>query len=310
MDTALRAAPGPAVDARDAAPATPRPTRPFYWSLRRELWENRSIYLAPTGVAVFVVVGLVIHALTMPSHMPGMLGTASQTPGSVSIIYRGVVSLMLAAAFVVGAFYCLEALSAERRDRSILFWKSLPVSDRTAVLAKATVPLVVLPAVTLVMTVVTHVALLLLSVLALAVQGQSAAPLWRELALFRMWGALLYAVPVMALWHAPVYGFLLLVSGWARRTAVLWVVLPLLALALLEKLTMDTLHVVSAVSYRLFGGYVKGFAVHGLEAVPFSNQAYPSPGRLMVSPDLWIGLVLAAVFAAAAIRMRRYREPV
>ena len=44
-------------------------------------------------------------------------------------------------AMVVGLFYCLDALNGERRDRSILFWKSLPVSDTTAVLAKASIPL-------------------------------------------------------------------------------------------------------------------------------------------------------------------------
>ena len=48
-------------------------------------------------------------------------------------------------AFLVGVFYCLDALHGERRDRSILFWKSLPVSDLTTVLAKASVPCRVLP---------------------------------------------------------------------------------------------------------------------------------------------------------------------
>src|SRR5687767_13147874 len=114
-------------------------SRPFYWSLRREIWENRSIYLAPVGVAVFAVLALVIHAVTMPSHLPGMLAVGNESAGSASYTYRVVTMLVLMTALVVGAFYCLDALSSERRDRSILFWKSLPVSDRTTVLAKATV---------------------------------------------------------------------------------------------------------------------------------------------------------------------------
>ena len=309
MHTTLRAATGPAAEARAAAPAAPRRTRPFRWSVRRELWENRSIYLAPAGVAVFAVVGLVIHAVTMPSHMPGLLANAPGEPGSASVTYRIVATVMLLTSFVTGAFYCLEALSAERRDRSILFWKSVPVSDRTTVLAKATVALVVLPAVTLVATVAVHLILFLLSVLALAVQGESPAPLWRELSLFRTWGALLYAVPAMALWLAPVYGFLLLVSGWARRTAVLWAVLPLLALGLLEKLTMDTLRVASAVGYRVFGWHAEAFTAPPAGQVPFGPGMPPSPGRFLASPHLWIGLVFAAAFLAAAVRLRRHRDP-
>jgi len=299
----------PAADARTAAPAAPRRTRPFYWSVRRELWENRSIYLAPLGVGAFAVVGLVIHALTMPGHMPGMLGNDPAAAGSASVSYRVAALLMLATSFVVGAFYCLEALSGERRDRSVLFWKSLPVSDRTTVLAKAFVPLVVLPVVTFAALVAMQLTMLLLSALALLVQGVEIAPLWRELRLFRMWTMLLYALAATALWHAPIYAFLLLMSGWARRTAALWAVLPLLALVALEKLTMDTTRVLAAVSYRLFGWYGEAFALRRPERVPFSSLASLAPGRFLGTPELWIGLALAAVFIAAAVRLRRLREP-
>jgi ABC-2 type transport system permease protein len=293
-----------------AANATPRPTRPFHWSVRRELWENRSIWMAPAGVAAFAVAALVIHALTMPSHMPGLLGNDPGSPGSATGTYRVATLLTLVTAFVTGAFYCLEALSGERRDRSILFWKSLPVSDRTTVLAKATLPLVVLPVVTLAATVAMQLILLLLSAFALLVQGQSVAPLWGELQLPRMWLALPYAVTAATLWHAPVYAFLLLVSGWARRTAALWAVLPLLALGLLEKLTMDTTRVLAVVQYRLVGWYGEAFAVPGGEHIPFSPGNGFTPGRFVGAPGLWIGLVLAAVFLAGAGRMRRLREPV
>jgi ABC-2 type transport system permease protein len=310
MNTTLTPAVRHDAGSADAAAGVLRPTRPFRWSVRRELWENRSIYLAPVGVAAFAVVALVIHAVTMPSHMPGLLGNDPGQPRAASGTYRVVASLMLLASFVVGAFYCLEALSAERRDRSILFWKSLPVSDRTTVLAKATVPLLVLPAVTLVLTVAAHATLFLLSVLALAVQGQGPGALWRELSLFRLWGMLLYTAPLMTVWLAPVYAFLLLVSGWARRTAVLWVVLPLLALGVLEKLTMDTLHVAAAAGRRVFGWYTQGFAGPVGEHVLFGARIVPSPGRFLGSPDPWIGLVAAAAFLAVAMRIRRDREPI
>ncbi|HEX2202630.1 MAG TPA: hypothetical protein VHG91_05015 [Longimicrobium sp.] len=297
------------VEPREAAPAPPKRTRPFYWSVRRELWENRAVYLAPAGVAAFAVFALVLHAGTMPSHMPGMLANDPATPGSAPVTYNVAALLMLATAFIVAAYYSLEALGGERRDRSILFWKSLPVSDRTTVLAKATVPLVVLPLVTFAAIVAMHLALLLLSTVALVVQGYSAAPLWRALQPPRMWGSLLYAVGAMALWHAPLHAFLLLVSGWARRTAVLWAVLPLLAVGVLEKLTFDTTRVAAWAQYRLVGWYPEGFDGGTPGGVPFGSATAIAPGRLLAAPGLWIGLALAAVFLAAAVRLRRYREP-
>lgn len=292
-----------------AAAALPR-TRPFRWSVRRELWENRSIYLAPLAVATFAVVALVIHGVTMPSHMAGMLANDPASQGTASPIYRISALLMLVTAFLVGAFYSLEALNGERRDRSILFWKSLPVSDLTTVLAKASLPLVVVPLLTFAAIVAMHLALLLLSTAALLVEGQSAARLWGEVQPLRSWLALLYAVGAMTLWHAPIHAFLLLMSGWARRTAALWAVLPLVAVGLLEKLIFDTLHVAAAVQYRLIGWYGEAFAVHGAESVPFRATTALSPGRFLATPGLWVGLVLAAVFIAGAVRLRRLRGPI
>lgn len=298
-----------AAEPRTAAPAPPRRTRPFHWSLRRELWENRSVYLAPLAVAVFAVVALVIHVITMPSHMPGMLANDPATRGSSDDPYRIAALLMLVTSLVVGVFYSLETFHGERRDRSILFWKSLPVSDRTTVLAKASIPLLVLPLLTFAVIVAMHLVLLLLSTLALVVQGESVAPLWSEVQPLRLWPVLGYAVAAMTLWHAPLYAFLLLVSGWARRTAVLWAVLPLLALGVLEMLILGTQYVATGAQHRLIGWYGRAFVDEPHAGIPFDPAAELTAGRFLGSPHLWVGLVFAVVFLAVCIRLRRYREP-
>jgi ABC-2 type transport system permease protein len=302
--------PGTAPGSPPVAPAAPARPRPFYWSVRRELWENRSIYLAPLLVAAFAVVALMIHAITMPSHMRGMLANDPVNPGVAADIHRVAAMLLLVTAFVVAVFYSLEALSGERRDRSILFWKSLPVSDLATVLAKASIPLVVLPLVTFAVIVAAQLTLALLSTAALLVQGHGSAPLWRELRLLGSWGSLLYAIGVIALWHAPIYAFLLLASGWARRTAALWAVLPLLAAGVLEKALFNTPYVWKAVKYRLIGWYGEAFAVPAPEHIPFSPANQLTPGHLLSTPELWIGLALAVVLIAAAVRLRRYRAPI
>src|SRR5204863_8813324 len=105
-------------------------------------------------------------------------------------------------AFIIGVFYCLDALHGERRERSILFWKSLPVSDLSTVLSKAIIPLVVLPMVSFAIIVVTQFIMLLISTLALLPSGL-ATTTWANFNLFRQSLILLYGLIAIALWHAP-----------------------------------------------------------------------------------------------------------
>src|SRR5207247_4279204 len=85
---------------------------------------------------------------------------------------------IMAISFLVAVFYCIDALYGERRDRSILFWKSLPVSDGTTVLSKMSIPVVVVPLVTFAITVATHIAMLVLSSAILLGSGTRSAALW------------------------------------------------------------------------------------------------------------------------------------
>src|SRR5262249_1917646 len=147
-------------------------------------------------------------------------------------------------------FYCLDALYGERRDRSILFWKSLPVSDLTAVLSKAIIPLAILPAVIFVVAFITQFSMLLLRtvvLLPIRLPGTS----WANFNLLRESVVLLYGLIVIALWHAPIYGWALLVSGIARRATFLWAVLPPLAMGIFEKITFNTSYFASMLKNRL-----------------------------------------------------------
>ena len=128
----------PAGEPRSATQLAAQAMRPFYWSVRRELWENRSITLAPLVAAVVVLVGFVISTKDLAGAL-GALSGLDEARQQASLARRAALAAMplLFTGFVVGWFYCLDALHGERRDRSILFWKSLPVSDAVTVLAKA-----------------------------------------------------------------------------------------------------------------------------------------------------------------------------
>jgi ABC-2 type transport system permease protein len=283
----------------------------MYWSVLRELWENRSIYVAPLAAAAVILFGFMISTIGLPHRRRAvlLLDEAHQRK-AIEMPYDIAAMMIIVTALIVGVFYCLDALYGERRDRSILFWKSLPVSDRTTVLSKATVPLVILPALTFAIIVVIHLLMLLMSTAVLLMGGLSfstMAPQWRFVPPPL---ALLYGLIVITLWHAPIYGWLLLVSGWARRAAFLWAVLPFLALHLFEKVAFGTSYVGSMIKYRLIGWFSEAFLAHPRGTLPADPMSQLTPGHLLSTPGLWIGLAFAAAFLAAAVRLRRYREPI
>jgi ABC-2 type transport system permease protein len=291
-------------------------TRRLYWSIRRELWENRSIYIAPLIVAGLIVLGFFYSTLRMPS---GLLitstvndnGVVSHTTHGIDPIlpYTIAAGLIMATTFLVAIFYCLDALYGERRDRSILFWKSLPISDLTTVLSKAAIPLVILPLVTWVLTVVTQSVMLLINLGIFHLRGIDTAALRTGLPLTQNSMMLLYhLVAIHALWYAPIWCWFLMVSAWARRTPLLWAALPPFALGVLEVITVRSAHVFEFLKYRIHGPEGSDAFSSGM---PMSMATMPlSPAHFLATPGLWTGLALAAVFLAAAIQLRRYRNPI
>jgi ABC-2 type transport system permease protein len=295
--------------AQSVAPAAIPATRTFYWSVRRELWENRSIYIAPLAVgslALFAfsmsaIAGIWEKALRLDPALPR---EALAQP------YDMAAGLMMLTGILVSVFYCLDALHAERRDRSILFWKSLPVSDLITVLAKLSIPLVVLPLLIFAITVAMQGIMLLLSSLILLGSGQSVATLWTKLSFFRMSLLLLYhLLTAHALWPLPIYCWLLLVSGWARRATFLWAALPLVAIAGVEQILFRSWHFAVLVGSRLIGD-APAFASTPHDVFPLGPMTHIAAGTFLSSPGLWIGLVVAAAFLAVAVRLRRYQAPI
>jgi ABC-2 type transport system permease protein len=210
----------------------------------------------------------------------------------------------------MSVFYCADALHGERRDRSILFWKSLPVSDLTVVLSKASIPLLILPVLVSAITAVMQFLMLLLSSIVLMGTGGSVATLWAHVPILQMSTLMLYHVlTAHALWPAPVYCWLLLVSGWARRATFLWAVLPIIAIGGLEKIAFNTSHFAAMVGRRFIGG-TTSIASASPDVFPTNPMTHITPAAFLATPGLWVGLLVAAAFIAAAIRLRRYQGPI
>lgn len=312
-------------DTAPGAPAThgPAATKPFYWTLRREFWEHRALYIAPLAVAALILFGFTVSLLGLYARAKELAQlTEDEKAAAIIQPYHFAAAAIIFTALIVSVFYCLGALYNERRDRTILFWKSLPVSDLTTVLAKASIPIVILPLIYVVIIMVMHVLMFVINSAGRMAFGLSTAPLWTHVPLFQMEVVTLYGFVTQALWYAPIFAWLLLVSAWAKRTPFLWAVLAPLAVIIVEGIAFNTRYFGTLVKYRFFGGLDAAFSGSGpnpvvLHGMVKTGPKFPvvgleqlDPIKFLTSPGLWFGLVVAASFLAAAIWLRRYREPI
>jgi ABC-2 type transport system permease protein len=321
------------------------------WLLRREFWEHKgSMFWAPliVGSLLVVLLGCTITYGIMQHGIPAHVTVNGQAldharldqilPEEAKLVvakiatgmYLGASAPLFAILVGVVFFYCLGALYDERRDRSILFWKSLPVSDPMTVLSKAAMATVVAPAITLVLAVATSLALLVIACLALSTQGLNLfASLLASSDLYLSPLRLAALLPVYVVWALPTVGWLILVSSWAKSKPFLWAVgVPVVALviikwinAALENFSGQTLllsHYASDVVARILGGIVPGIwftfqpalqtgvrpTENGVDMSGLVSQSYLS----LAGIDAWIGVAMGVLMLYAAIRMRRWRD--
>jgi len=307
MNTPNIAMPEPALSTQASVPRTISYAQVFYWSVRRELWENRLIYMAPLAAAAIFLFSFVISTINLRYRMHG--STRAINLGDLqkpfALPHELSAALIMGIALVVGIFYSLDALYGERRDRSILFWKSMPVSDLTTVLSKFAIPLLIIPVLSYAIAVVTQFIMLLLASAVLVGSGANIAALWTQQSFFRSTLELFYhMLTVHGLWYAPLYGWLFLISAAAPRAPFVWAILPPFVIWGVEKMAFNTTYFLSLLKVRLMGPPDP--------EMPRKADLMSTliPHHFFDQPGLWAGLAVAAVFLAIAVRLRRYRGPV
>jgi len=282
------------------------------WQVKRELWENRSVWIAPAATAVVMLVLWVFGLVQLLRH-PGDSIPQGEAPIVIALngSWTGTTMLLLFVGLLVAFFYSLDALYSERRERNVLFWKSMPVSNAVTVVAKFVVPMVIVPIVTLVIALVMEVLILGISIVVLlflhvGVAGALHAGFFNVV----LWTA--YWCALSALWYAPIYGFLLLVSVLAPRQPFLLTVVPVLVLMGVEAVTWHTVRLGRFVGHCFSGVFLMG---QDTSSAGFQGMSVDrllgvlTPGRFFASPHLWVGLVLAGVFVWLAVQRRRYMPP-
>jgi ABC-2 type transport system permease protein len=301
------ASPLPAVNAR------PRGTT-LLTLVRREFWEHRALWIAPLIAALLLVVCATIGTFHMDLDDSRHLTEPQDRVALFTVMQWVVAGVLYVVAVVVLSFYLLDCLYAERKDRSILFWKSMPVSDGMTVWSKCLVAFVVVPLGVYLLAIVAG--FLFSGILAARLALAGAAPIlgWDTLEWLRSELAMLLIVILGILWYAPIGACLLLLSAWARRIPFLWAMLPPVVAPLLELIAFGTHHIWNFELQRTAGiWWTLGIA----HAHIFSHHGVRPLGTLLAEADfgaafsdsgLWLGVVFTAAAVFAATRIRRYRD--
>jgi ABC-2 type transport system permease protein len=280
--------------------------------VRREFWEHRALWIAPLVVAALMVVSAFVASVKYSLTHADMHHDGSDGMTMFSVMQSAVSMPLSLVTLIVLSFYLLDCLYAERKDRSILFWKSLPVSDNLTVLSKLLVALLVVPLGVFALGLLVSLSFVGIWELNAALGRLPPIPGWDTLAWLKGEMALLACLMVGVLWYAPFAAYLLAVSAWARRSPFLWATVPVVLAPLLERMAFGTTYLWKLLAYRTYGIWQTLFPYPHLGrgradalASVFGQLRF---GAAFSDVDLWLGLAVSAALVFAAIRLRRYRD--
>jgi len=293
--------------------------------VRREAWEHGAIGLVPVVMSLVLVVLAVMASFGLLDDISIEIISehnvdAREMTGGLAAFNFAMFGWFAMVMSIVGTFYLLDCLLADRKDRSILFWKSLPVSDLKTVLSKLMTAAILIPLIAFAASFVTNLLLLIVGSVDLLVLGLSPwETLWAPNPLFRTSILVFYAMIVQVLWYLPLMGYLMLVSAFAKRAVMVWAVIPPLVISVLEQQLLGTRHFAALIADRLGGVFPLAFDVNvregNVESLGELADKIDRPlfevidiGPLLQSAGFWMGLLVAAGFIAGAVYLRRYGD--
>jgi len=281
------------------------------WLVRREFWENRAIWMIPAVIGALLVLAALFGKVDL--NMPGQLPIHALA----QLFLVAVAATFFAVMSIYATWYLLDCLYADRKDRSVLFWKSLPISDTSTVLSKLGTALIVIP---LVYFVIADITTLMMAFIVSVRSGSHLGGVWHLDLWVQLQVLWIYLILVSALWYLPIAGYLLIVSAWAKRAVMLWSIMPPLALLIAERWFLGSHAVAQLLWERLVGWVPLAFHTNPGEGVwmttivdndsirtPQSLWSFLNLSSFLSSPETWIGAAVgvALIIGAIQLRMRR-----
>jgi ABC-2 type transport system permease protein len=282
--------------------------------VRREFWEHRYLWIAPLCVAALLLAVAIFGQVHLDAGEMPQIANPSQRVALLTIVQWAISALYYVIALFILSYYALDCLYAERKDRSILFWKSLPVSDGLTVGAKLATALVVVPAWFFVLALLASVVFFAILLGRAALGSVPTVLTWNTFEWLRTTVAMLLIQILAVLWYAPIVAYLMVVSAWAKRSPFLWSTLPWVVAPILERIAFGTRYLWHFMLYRSHGiwetlalGRTNLFPHHTFRPAGTLLQDLNFRGAF-TDVDLWLGLAAAVALAYAAVRIRRYRD--
>jgi len=310
-----------------------RSTFDTLWTLmRRELWESPIAFKwTPLAVGalivLFVIIMLIIGAridAEMALTGDALRTLADQAPEQRRLMVSGVLfsisTIFFQLMLLVILFYLAGSLFDDRKDRSILYWKSLPVSDQMTVVSKVATACLLIPGLFLAAIILTQLVLLLIATgYALLAGVNPVTALWLPASLPKLWTIMALGLLVQALWLLPIYAWLLFCSSWAPRLPILIAIGVPAAISFIQhawtlatSMSLPGLNLGLILLKRLGTGVlpmnIQMEVGDNMSDIEFSEElfmSFSSLGSHLVRLEMWIGLGLALVLLAAAVWFRR-----
>lgn len=295
--------------------------------VKRELWEHRSIFVTPIAIGSIVTLG-VLAMLVFASGFAAELDIAifgaqnlagdPERKAALTGFFLGTSWVFMMALAILTVFYCLDSLYAERKDKSILFWRSLPVTDAETIISKLIVAIIVIPVITAIGIIGTHIINLIVTSIWVSMKGGDGGMLiWGSVAFLDNWLAAFIVVVACGIWMSPFIGWFLLVSAYTKRSPLLMAFMPLLLIGLLEGIILRTHVFAENVLGR--GDGLPLFRTVDIEKFFNEEQwrisedaasllAHLDVVQFLTSPAMWAGVVVCALLSTGAIYVRRFRD--
>jgi ABC-2 type transport system permease protein len=319
------------------------PNNKFTWLLKREFWEYRGAFFWTPAITAIVMLSLVVLALVIAESSANRAGVSLSginfneisthlSEGNAAKLHAGLNVGLISLGFPIGIAlffvlfsYGIGALYNDRADRSVLFWKSLPISDAETVLAKVVAMALIAPVLAVGALIALDLGFLVIMSLWVLVHGVNPMLLWSPTHLVTLWAKLILLIPINALWALPSIGWLLLCSSFARSKPFLWAV----ALPVVSGVLISMIHLMNSLSLpstwfwrnvvgRLLFSIIPGTWVDAAELRTLDSDdrlpealnnllSFSSAGHLLSSPNFLIGIAAGVAMIAAAIYFRRRR---
>lgn len=295
--------------------------------VKRELWEHRSIFVTPIAIGSIVTLG-VLAMLVFASGFAAELDIAifgaqnlagdPERTAALTGFFLGTSWVFMMALAILTVFYSLDSLYAERKDKSILFWRSLPVTDAETIISKLIVAIIVIPMMTVVGIIGTHIVNLIVTSIWVSMKGGDGGMLiWGSVAFLDNWLAAFIVVLASGIWMSPFIGWFLLVSAYTKRSPLLMAFMPLFLIGLLEGIILRTHVFAENVLGR--GDGLPLFRMLDIERFFNEEQwrisedatsllAHLDVAQFLTSPAMWAGVLVCALLSTGAIYVRRYRD--